>query len=114
MNTQLPIRVGAVLFDGFELLDLYGPLEMFGLLEREASISTIGLIVGAVRSSSGPSGVAEIPLADAGGFDVLLIPGGIGTRREMANPVFLAGLKRLAEAGQTFADFDREKWGAAD
>jgi len=26
-------RVGALIFPGFELLDLFGPLEMFGLLK---------------------------------------------------------------------------------
>ena len=41
MNTSLPIHVGAVLFDGFELLDFYGPLEMFGLLEAEAKITVV-------------------------------------------------------------------------
>ncbi len=35
--------------------------------------------------------------------DVLLIPGGIGTRKEMANPQFLAELKRLAEASRIVA-----------
>jgi len=39
-------------------------------------------------------------MAGSGGFDVLLIPGGIGTRKEMANPQFIAGLKRLAEASR--------------
>jgi len=53
-----------------------------------------------VRSSCGPWGVAEAAMAGSGGFDVLLIPGGIGTRKEMANPQFIAGLKRLAEASR--------------
>jgi len=42
-------------------------------------------------------------MADSGGFDVLLIPGGIGTRKEMANPQFLAELKRLVEASRVVA-----------
>jgi hypothetical protein len=29
--------LGAVLYPGFELLDLYGPLEMFGSLEKQIS-----------------------------------------------------------------------------
>ena len=39
-------------------------------------------------------------MAGTGGFDVLLIPGGIGTRKEIANQPFLAELKRLAEASR--------------
>jgi transcriptional regulator GlxA family with amidase domain len=103
MNTSSPIHVGAVLFEGFELLDFYGPLEMFGLLEGGARITVVAEKAGLVRSSAGPCGVAEATLAASGGFDVLLIPGGIGTRREMANPQFLAELKRLAEASRIVA-----------
>ncbi len=40
MNTA-PMHVGGVLFEGFELLDFYGPLEMFGLLEREAKLTVV-------------------------------------------------------------------------
>jgi transcriptional regulator GlxA family with amidase domain len=47
--------------------------------------------------------MADATMAGSGGFDVLLIPGGIGTRKEMANPQFLAELKRLAEASQIVA-----------
>ncbi len=103
MNTSSPIHVGAVLFEGFELLDFYGPLEMFGLLEDGARITVVAGKAGPVRSSGGPCGMAEATMADSGGFDVLLIPGGIGTRREIANPPFLAELKRLAEASRMVA-----------
>jgi len=103
MNTSSPIHVGAVLFEGFELLDFFGPLEMFGLLEDAAKITVVAEKSGAVKSSSGPCGMADATMAGSGGFDVLLIPGGIGTRKEMANPQFLAELKRLAEASRVVA-----------
>jgi transcriptional regulator GlxA family with amidase domain len=103
MNTSSPIHVGAVLFEGFELLDFFGPLEMFGLLEDAAKITVVAEKTGAVKSSSGPRGMADVTMAGSGGFDVLLIPGGIGTRKEMANPQFLAELKRLAEASRVVA-----------
>ncbi len=98
-----PIQVGAVLFEGFELLDFYGPLELFGLMEGEANITVVAEKTGAVKSSGGPSGMADATLAEANGFDVLLIPGGIGTRKQIANPPFLAELKRLAEASRLVA-----------
>jgi hypothetical protein len=34
-------RPGAILYEGFELLDLYGPLEMFGCLGPEMEIVTV-------------------------------------------------------------------------
>lgn len=103
MNPSLPIQAGAILFEGFELLDFYGPLEMFGLLENDARIAVIAEKTGPVKSSVGPSGVAEATLAGSSGFDVLLIPGGIGTRTQMANAPFLAELKRLAKASRIVA-----------
>jgi transcriptional regulator GlxA family with amidase domain len=98
MNATSPIHVGAVLFEGFELLDFFGPLEMFGLLDSAARITIVAEKAGAIKSSCGVCGVAEATMAGSGGFDVLLIPGGIGIRKEMANPPFLAELRRLAEA----------------
>jgi len=103
MNTSSTIHVGAALFEGFELLDFYGPLEMFGLLGDGAEITVVAEKTGSVRSSAGPCGMAEATMAGSGGFDVLLIPGGIGTRKEMANSQFLADLRRLAETSRIVA-----------
>ncbi len=103
MNVSSPIQVGAVLFEGFELLDCYGPLEMFGLLEGDARITVAAEKIGAVKSAAGPSGMADATMAGASGFDVLLIPGGIGTRKQMTNTQFLAEVKRLAEGSQLVA-----------
>lgn len=97
------MTIGAILFEGFELLDLYGPLEMFGLLDDRVRITTVAMEAGAVRSSSGPSGVADASMNTCKGFDVLLIPGGIGTRREVSNAALLSELKRLAEASKIVA-----------
>jgi transcriptional regulator GlxA family with amidase domain len=88
--------VGAVLFEGFELLDVFGPLEMFGLLGERASITMLAVAPGGVRSAQGPACVADAPLADAGAIDVVLVPGGIGTRREAENPRFLDAVRRLS------------------
>ena len=103
MNISSPIHVGAILFEGFELLDFFGPLEMFGLLEDRAKISVVAERAGAIKSSSGPYGMAETRMADASEFDVLLIPGGIGTRQQMTNAEFVATLKRLSEASRIVA-----------
>ncbi len=44
-------KLGAVLFEDFELLDLYGPLEMFGNIGPELKIVTVAEQAGAVRSA---------------------------------------------------------------
>ena len=44
--TEEKIRtLGAVLYPGFELLDLYGPLEMFGSLPALYRIVTIAVLI---------------------------------------------------------------------
>lgn len=91
------LRVGAVLFEGFELLDVFGPLEMFGLLRERMELVMVGERAGAVRSNQGPSGVAEFTFAACPPLDVLLVPGGWGTRREVDNAAFVQTLRATAE-----------------
>jgi len=97
MNSSRPLRIGAVLFENFEILDFFGPLEMFALLKEDAVITVIAEKAGVVQSSGGPSAHADMAMAAAHSFDVLLIPGGIGTRKEMLNEPFMRELVRLAE-----------------
>ena len=103
MTQTAILHVGAVVFEGFELLDLYGPLEMFGLLEGEVAITVIAERAGSVKSAAGPYVGADAAMDDCGGFDILLIPGGMGTRLLLRDAAFLARLKRLAETSKIVA-----------
>lgn len=85
--------LGAVLFEDFELLDLYGPLEMFGNIGPGLEIVTIAEEKGAVRSAQGPSTLAEHSFDDAPNLDMILLPGGYGTFAEAENPAMLGFLK---------------------
>jgi putative intracellular protease/amidase len=89
--------VGALLFPGFELLDVFGPLEMFGCLGERAWITMLAEEPGSVRSHQGPACVADAALAGDHGLDVLLIPGGIGTRRLVSSQPFLDELRRQCD-----------------
>ncbi len=55
---QKPLTLGAMLYDKFELLDLYGPLEMFGQLKPDIEIITVAEKSGPVASFQGPKTVA--------------------------------------------------------
>lgn len=90
--------LGMILFDGFELLDVFGPLEMFGMLKDRVEIVMIAQKVGPVKSGAGPAAVADVGFADAPKLDIVMIPGGMGTRREVDNPVFMAAIKDIAQA----------------
>ncbi len=79
--------LGAVLYENFELLDLYGPLEMFGCVGPELRIVTIADAPGPVRSWPGPTTVADHGYADCPHLDLILVPGGIGTRALLDAPI---------------------------
>ncbi|MFA9549914.1 MAG: DJ-1/PfpI family protein, partial [Hyphomicrobium sp.] len=74
--------VGTLLFPGFELLDIFGPLEMFGALDDEYRLESMAESAGEIESRQGMKAIADIALADAKRYDILLIPGGRGTRHE--------------------------------
>lgn len=93
----MPARqVSVVLFDGFELLDVFGPVELFSMLPDDFAVTLLGPETGPVRSSQGSAVVAEASYADASTPDIVLVPGGIGTRRLAADPAFLSWLARWA------------------
>ncbi|KAB7772577.1 dimethyladenosine transferase [Xanthomonas maliensis] len=87
-----------VVFEGFQLLDVFGPLDMFGNLGGKVRIVVLGERSGAVASSAGPAVMAEHALDAAPALDTLMVPGGMGTRREIDNPTLIAGIARLARS----------------
>lgn len=88
-----PRTLGAILYPDFELLDLYGPLEMFGSLGKDIRIVTVAEQTGPVKSTQGPSTLAEYDFANCPSCDLLLLPGGIGTIPELENPALLKFLR---------------------
>jgi len=85
--------IAALVFPGFETLDLFGPIEMFGLLQDEFSISIVAEQAGGVTSAQGQRVCVDCTFCDTRAFDMLLVPGGPGTRTELTNPAVLDWLK---------------------
>jgi transcriptional regulator GlxA family with amidase domain len=101
--TDIPAvkRVAVVLFDGFTVLDVYGPVQAFGSCRvarpdgtprRIFEIFTVADRPGPVRSGEGPATYADYAFADAPAPDILLVPGGFGTRVAVGDDAFLAKL----------------------
>lgn len=72
--------LGVVLYPGFELLDVFGPLEAFGNVPGVIGVKMVAAQAGPVVSAQGPRAVADHGFKDAPQLDMLLVPGGIGTR----------------------------------
>lgn len=94
--------LGALIFPGYELLDMFGPLEMFGMMGEEIEIRIVAQSNGPVASRQGPQTVVDDAFGGCDCYDMLLIPGGPGTRPEIDNPVLIDWIKAMTpRAGLT-------------
>lgn len=90
---QNKIKVLTVLFSNFELLDVFGPLEMFGMMESKFDLKLISQTGGIVKSNQGPTVVVDFSFSDEIETDILLIPGGYGVKQEIHNNIMIEWLK---------------------
>ncbi len=84
---------GLLIFDGAEELDFAGPWEVFtvsAMLRDQADAAVlIAQEPRPVRCSKGMRVLPDHTLDDHPPLDVLLVPGGAGTRREVGNPAII-------------------------
>ena len=104
-------RVAIVLFDDIEVLDFCGPLEVFSAVrldegKRREEPSPFELFLVAQDSSpvTTTGGMKVIPhynFENCPRLDILVVPGGWGTRRELKNPAMLDWLRLRAPEVET-------------
>jgi len=92
--------LGVLLYPEFELLDVFGPLEMFGSLTGMVHIAVVAQAEGPVASAQGPEIVAGYDFHTAPHLDLILVPGGMGTRAEVENPHLIAWLRQRAQEAE--------------
>ncbi len=85
--------LGIVLYPRFELLDVYGPAEVFGNLPGKLKVVMVAEKAGPVTSTQGPQGVADYGFEDCPPLDLILVPGGFGTIAELKNQQLLDWLR---------------------
>jgi transcriptional regulator GlxA family with amidase domain len=99
MSEVQPKRLGVVLFPEFELLDVFGPVEMFGNLKGWVEVVTVAEKAGAVVSAQDVRVVADHGFSDCPRLDYVLVPGGIGTRAAVDDENMMAFIrKRVADS----------------
>ncbi len=92
------ITTGILIFDDFEELDAVGPWEVFTMakmLSPEDRVVMIAATREPVRAAKGMRILPDHSFADAPALDVVLVPGGQGTRREVANPELIEWLRKV-------------------
>lgn len=90
---------GIVLFDDAEELDWAGPYEVFGMATMtvdDARVVTIAETHEPVRCFNGLRVLPDYSFDDAPELDLVLVPGGQGTREQVDNPVLTSWLARIA------------------
>lgn len=98
-----PCTVAVVLFEGFEVLDVFGPVELLSRVPGW-SVTFLGPATDQpVRSAQGADVVARSAFTDLDHADILLVPGGPGTRPLVRDLAFLRALCTLADRSSTVA-----------
>lgn len=54
--------IGVLLFEGFELLDVFGPLEMYGMAADHFDIRLVYEDGSVIASRQGPKSIVDVPL----------------------------------------------------
>lgn len=105
-EVQLPLekqtqklRVGILLYPGFEMLDVYGPLQMWAYIP-DFEVSLIAENPGPVNSAQQFATVANYGFADAPALDILMVPGGMGTFAQLNNPKLLEFIQKADKTTQ--------------
>ena len=89
-------KFNVILFNGFETLDAFGPVEVIGWLSKMYSLSYYSIAGGIVKSAQQVP-IDTLPFAKINTSGVLLIPGGMGTRDLVNDAHFVGQLKMLAK-----------------
>jgi transcriptional regulator GlxA family with amidase domain len=107
------LRVGILVFDDVEVLDFAGPFEVFsrtrttpGVESRRSDDSapfhvfTVAPRPGPVVAVGGLRVVPQFDFSNAPAIDILVVPGGFGTRPLLADAAVLDWLRRTAAAAK--------------
>jgi putative intracellular protease/amidase len=90
------MNVTVLLFEDFETLDVFGPVEIFGRLKDNYQISFCSLLGGPVKNSHGVTIITENIEEIKNGVDIFLIPGGYGSRKEVDNILLIDKIREIS------------------
>jgi transcriptional regulator GlxA family with amidase domain len=99
------LNVGLFLFDDVELLDFAGPYEVFSVTSelngyRLFKVFTITWDGTEISTVNGLKVIPDYSFENHPHIDILIIPGGVGTKNEMKKPPILKWLQQNYEASK--------------
>jgi len=97
------MRIAVVVFEGAEELDFAGPWEVLAawrfLYPDDVEVVLVGETTGPVTCAKGMRVVADSRWDELGDIDVLIYPGGRGTRTQLGDEEIRARLRALKQRG---------------
>ncbi|MDX6634967.1 MAG: hypothetical protein QOF06_1170 [Solirubrobacterales bacterium] len=94
------MKIAIPLYQGFTALDAIGPYEVLRSVPGW-EVEFVAKARGEVRTDSGAVGLsADRSLAEVGEPEIVLVPGGMGTRAMMEDEELLSSLRRLDETSK--------------
>ncbi len=95
-RTTRPLSVGCLIFEQMDQIDFTGPFEVLSRMS-DTTIQIIGKGVEPVRDVQGLRLSPDVRIAEAGIFDVLLVPGGYGQQALMHDEEVLGLIRKHVE-----------------
>jgi transcriptional regulator GlxA family with amidase domain len=110
---NLPLNVGILIFDNVEVLDVAGPFEVFSVTrltenrrQKQGSPFKVNLISEQANQVIGVGGMRftpDVTINDCPLLDILIVPGGWGTRSEVKNDTLIHWIGSQASKAQLTA-----------
>lgn len=90
-------RIDILLFDEFETLDVFGPVEILGRLPENFKLNFISVNGGLVESSQKVRVETSLYTRDDNIEKILFVPGGSGTREKVNDNDFINFIKNMSK-----------------
>jgi transcriptional regulator GlxA family with amidase domain len=111
MAERQKINVGILIFNDVEVLDFCGPFEVFSMASRVAQeihkmddgaygVFTIAESSRIIKARGNLLVQPHFTIDDHPPIDILVVPGGLGTRQEVNNPTIISWISSIAKASQ--------------
>jgi putative intracellular protease/amidase len=90
------MNLTVLLFQDFETLDVFGPVEIFGRLKDKYQVRFCSFAGGMVSNAHGISILTQNIDAIKNEIEIFLIPGGYGTRIEVTNHLLIDKIREVS------------------
>lgn len=111
MKTPARKRVGILIFQDVEVLDFCGPFEVFALVRHDEErrwqdsspfeVMLVAEQAHEIRAFGGLRVAPDCTIDDCPSLDILVVPGGWGTRKEVNNQRLIAWIAERAKSVET-------------